>query len=227
MVRYRRERRSVAEAAARLFEALVDQDPAAAIAEIETARASGMEQQRLFDAVFAPAMSLLGAAWADGTIDEDVFAKASVVAEQVASFVAGPASASDSGVTVLLGVVQGDRHDVAKSIDGAALRAVGHRVVDLGADVRPAVFLRRAEESGARIVIAYAETVESAPVVRRVREMFRAVERDVVLFVAGGPFTADEDLARGVGANGVVHGSEGAVRLVEQAVGAAPATGGV
>jgi methanogenic corrinoid protein MtbC1 len=218
--------RSVAEAATRLFEALVNQDPAAAIAEIQTARGSGMAQQQLFDAVFAPALSLLGAAWADGTIDGDAFAKSGVVADQVMSFVAGPASAGDSGVTVLLGAVQGDRHETAKSVDGAALRAAGHRVLDLGTDVRPAVFLRRAEESGARIVIVYAETLESARATRRVREMFMAVEREVVLFVSGGPFTADEALARDVGSNGVVHGAEGAVRLVERAAGLHQAGGG-
>jgi methanogenic corrinoid protein MtbC1 len=216
----------VAEAAARLFDALVDQDASEAIAEIEAARASGMSRQRLFDAVFAPAMSLLGGAWADGSIDEDTFARAGVAADQVASFVAGPASRADSGVTVLVGTVQGDSHEVAKNIDSAALRAAGHRVLDLGVDVRPAVFLRRAEEAGARIVIAYAETMASALAVKRVREMFLAVERDVVLFVAGGPFVADESLARSAGANGVVHGSEGAVRLVERAVGISAAKSG-
>ena len=48
------------DAAARLYQAFVSQDPAAAIAVIEQVKASGVPQTKLFDQLFAPAMSLLG-----------------------------------------------------------------------------------------------------------------------------------------------------------------------
>jgi methanogenic corrinoid protein MtbC1 len=206
------------DAVTRLYHAFLANDAGLAIAVIETTRASGVEQDRLFDQLFAPAVSLLGGAWARGDLDEYAFTTAAVVAEQVISFVTTSPTAGDTGITVLAGTMQGDGHHTSKTIIAAALAEAGHRVVDLGSDVRPAVFLERAEETGAPIVIVFAETTEAAAEVSRVREMFSAAERtSVALLVCGGPFAADEARARAVGANGVIRGAESALRLVQQA----------
>jgi len=203
------------DAATRLFQAFVSQDPARAISVIENERAAGVPQRRLFDQLFAPAMSLLGGAWANGDIDEYTFTQAAVVAEQVTSFVIAPSTAQDTGVTVLVGTMHHDHHTVDKDITAAALKEAGHRVIDLGADVRPSEFLERAEETGARIVIVFAQMIGSARSVSRVREMLTAGGREgVALLVAGAPFTADVGLAKAVGANGLVRGAESALKLV-------------
>ncbi len=203
------------DAAASLYQAFVNQDPAAAITVIEQVKRSGVPQAKLFDQLFAPAMSLLGGAWASGAIDEYGFTQAAVVAEQITSFVTPPTTAQDTGVTVLLGTMHRDLHTIDKDITAAALKEAGHRVIDLGEDVRPAEFLERAEETGARIVIVFAQMNSTALSVSRVREMFSAGGRDdLVLFVSGGPFTADVALAKQVGANGIVRGAESALKLV-------------
>jgi len=199
----------------RLYQAFVGQDPAAAIKVIETARAAGVPQAQLFDALFAPALALLGAAWATGDVDEVTFTQAAVVAEQITSFVTPPAAVADTGVTVLIGCMQKDRHAVVKNIVAAALKEAGNRVVDLGVDVRPAEYLEKVEETGARIVIVCAEILQTARDVGRVRDMLTtAGHDDVVVLVAGGPFEADADIAKRAGANGVVRGAESAIRLV-------------
>ena len=204
-----------ADAPARLYQAFVNQDPASAIAVIERARAAGVEQKALFDALYAPAMALLGGAWASGAVDEIAFTQAAVVAEQIGSFVIPPATAGDTGVTVLVGVMQKDAHAIGKNVIAAALKEAGHRVVDLGVDVRPAEFLERVEETGARIVLVCAETGATARAVSRVRDMLAASgNSSVMLLVSGGPFVADPSLAREVGANGVVRGAESALRLI-------------
>lgn len=206
------------DAAARLYQAFVSQDPAQAISVIEKVKASGVAQTQLFDQLFAPAMSLLGGAWANATIDEYTFTQASVVAEQITSFVTPPATAQDTGITVLVGTMHRDLHAIDKDICAAALKEAGHRVIDLGVDVRPAEFLERAEETGARIVIVFAQLMSTATSVVRVREMFSAGGRDdLVLLVAGGPFSADVAIARAAGANGVVRGAESALKLVAKA----------
>lgn len=206
------------DAAARLYQAFVSQDPAQAIAVIEKVRNSGVAQNQLFDQLFAPAMSLLGGAWANGTIDEYTFTQAAVVAEQITSFVTPPTTAQDTGVTVLVGTMHRDFHSIDKDIAAAALKEAGHRVIDLGTDVRPAEFLERAEETGAPIVIVFAQMVGIAKSVSRIREMFAAGGReDVVLLVSGAPFTADVSLAKAAGANGVVRGAESALKLVAKA----------
>lgn len=203
--------------AAKLYQAFVAQDPAAAIAVIEKAKAAGLAQADLFDQLFAPAMSLLGGAWAAGTIDEYTFTQAAVVAEQITSFVTPPATAQDTGITVLVGSMHRDFHSIGKNVVAAALKEAGHRVIDLGVDVRASEFLERLEETGARIVIACADMMRTARSVARLRELFSgAGHDDVVILVAGGPFVADPALAKEVGANGIVRGAESALKLVDR-----------
>jgi methanogenic corrinoid protein MtbC1 len=204
---------------ARLYRAFVTQNPADAIAAIEQAKLAGAAQSSLLDQVFAPAMSLLGGAWAGGVIDEYAFTEAAVVAEQVSSFIIPPAAVRGPGTTVLVGTMQRDLHAIGKAITAAALREAGYGVVDLGVDVRPADFLERAEETGARLLVVFAEQLATARSVVRVREMFAAAGRaDAVIFVSGGPFAADEELARSVGANGVARGAESALKLVAKVI---------
>jgi len=203
------------EEATRLYQAFVDQDPASAIQVVERVRSSGVLQLQLFDTLYVPALSLLGGAWASGGIDEITFTQASVVAEQIGSFVMPPVAKADTGVTLVLGTMHRDRHSVMKDIVASALKEAGYRVNDLGVDVRPADFLERLEETGARVVLVFAETMATARAVIRVREMFATSGRDdAVILVGGGPFSADGSLARAVGANGVVTGAESALRVL-------------
>ncbi len=215
------------DAASRLYQAFVSQDPAAAISVIEEVRAGGVDQGVLFDSLFAPAMAMLGGAWAGGVIDEYAFTQAAVVAEQVTSFVTPPATATDTGITILIGAMHRDHHAIDKNIVAAALKEAGHRIIDLGVDVRPADFLDRAEETGARIAIVSAQMMSTARAVGRVREMFAASGRDdLILLVSGGPFAADPALAREIGANGVIKGAESAIRLVDRVARERLGTGG-
>lgn len=203
----------------RLYEAFVGQDPAEAIRVVESVRSSGVAQAQLFDSLYVPAMALLGGAWASGDIDEIEFTQASVVAEQIGSFVVPPVARPDTGVTVIVGAMHKDHHTVGKDIIAAALKESGYRVNDLGLDVRPAEFLERIEETGARIVIVTAEMLAVAHSVVRVREMLvTAGHPDVIVLVAGGPFDADPALARSVGANGIIHGAESALRVIAKVV---------
>lgn len=204
-------------AAARLYRAFVAHDPAQAIAIIERERQAGTPQEKLFDRLYAPAMSMLGGAWAAGVLDEYAFTQAAVVSEQVASFVTPPLSARDTGVTVVVGVMHHDVHATDKNIAAAALKEAGYRVVDLGVDVRPTEFLERVEDTGARIVIVFANTASTAASVSRVTEMLQAGGHDdVALLASGCPFWADVSRARAAGAIGVVKGADSALRLVSR-----------
>ena len=204
-----------ADEATNLYQAFVDQDPASAIQVVERVRASGVAQDSLFDTVYAPAMGLLGGAWASGAIDEMTFTQAAVVAEQVGSFVMPSVAKRDTGVTVIVGTMHRDHHAIGRTIVAATLKEAGFRVNDLGGDVRPADFLERVEETGARIIIVFAEMMRTARAVSRVREMLVANGHDdVVVLASGGPFAAYEGLAKEVDANGVVLGAASALKLV-------------
>jgi methanogenic corrinoid protein MtbC1 len=164
---------------------------------------------------------MLGAAWAQGSLDEYRFTQAAVVADQVASFVT-PASVPDTGITIVVGSMQGEQHTVRKAIIAGALSQAGYRIVDLGTDVLPSAFLDRVRESRARIVVVFAENVATASQVGRVREMLdSAGQGAVALLVSGGPFSAEEQRARAAGAQGVVRSAEGALKVVASLVRAA------
>lgn len=60
--------------------------------------------------------------------------------------------AADEKATVVIGTVQGDLHNIGKSIVVVMLTAAGFRVVDLGVDVPDDEFIRRAHEEGAHII---------------------------------------------------------------------------
>ena len=194
------------DAAARLYQAFVSQDPAGAIDVIERAKRAGVAQAQLFDQLFAPAMSLLGGAWASGAIDEYTFTQAAVVAEQITSFVIPPTAAGDTGITVLVGTMHHDHHTIDKDITAAALKEAGHRVIDLGVDVRPAEFLERAEETGARIVIVFAQLMSHRAVgVARARDVRgRRARRRRASSSRAVRSSPTRRSPRSVGANGVV-----------------------
>jgi 5-methyltetrahydrofolate--homocysteine methyltransferase len=54
--------------------------------------------------------------------------------------------------TYVIGTVQGDLHDIGQTIVGMMLENSGFRVVSLGVNVKPEVFIRRAIEENAVIV---------------------------------------------------------------------------
>jgi trimethylamine corrinoid protein len=54
--------------------------------------------------------------------------------------------------TVILGVVEGDIHDIGKNVVKAMLTASGYKVIDLGKDVPVDEFIRRAKEERAQVI---------------------------------------------------------------------------
>ncbi len=53
---------------------------------------------------------------------------------------------------IVIGVVQGDTHDIGKNLVKIMLEAAGFEVYDLGRDVAPSKFIEQAEEVGAKII---------------------------------------------------------------------------
>lgn len=54
--------------------------------------------------------------------------------------------------TVILGVVEGDIHDIGKNIVKTMLTASGYKVIDLGKDVPVDEFIKRAKEEHAQVI---------------------------------------------------------------------------
>ncbi len=58
----------------------------------------------------------------------------------------------ESKGTILIGTVEGDIHDIGKSLVVSLLKGQGFDVVDLGSDVPPEKFLRKAKEINPKLI---------------------------------------------------------------------------
>jgi methanogenic corrinoid protein MtbC1 len=109
---------------------------------------------------------------------------------------------SEDPIKVVIGTVQGDIHDIGKSLVGTVLEANGFRVIDLGSDVPDATFLEAADGEGARVVGMSALLTTTMPIQSRVIEHFKqkGVRERYTILVGGAPVTAK--YARDIGADG-------------------------
>ncbi len=104
------------------------------------------------------------------------------------------------GASIVIGVVEGDVHDMGKNIVAAILEVSGYRVVDLGADVKPEDFLEAVRKERARILAL--SSMMSTPL-DRMRDVIgwaRKLEPGVRVLVGGAAL--DETLAARMGADG-------------------------
>jgi methanogenic corrinoid protein MtbC1 len=101
---------------------------------------------------------------------------------------------------VVIGVVEGDVHDMGKNIVAGVLEAAGYRVLDLGRDVPRDRFLAALEETKAPLLAL--STMMSTPLgnMRDVIRWVRELHPDVKILVGGAPL--DERLAQAMGADG-------------------------
>ena len=63
-----------------------------------------------------------------------------------------PKDASRSKGKIILGVVEGDVHDIGKNIVKVMLTASGYEVIDLGRDVPTPEFIEKAKREGAQVI---------------------------------------------------------------------------
>jgi corrinoid protein of di/trimethylamine methyltransferase len=92
---------------------------------------------------------------------------------------------------VVIGTVQGDLHDIGKTLVGTLLEANGFEVHDLGADVPVAAFVGKAREIGAHIIGASALLTTTMAVQREIVERVRAegMAGKLQVLIGGSPTT--------------------------------------
>jgi len=108
---------------------------------------------------------------------------------------------SPSGPRVVIGTVQGDIHDIGKTLVATFLEANNFEVVDLGRDVPLETFVDTAEQEGARLICLSALLTTTMPgqgtVVQMVKE--RGLKDRIAVMVGGAPVR--RAFAREIGAD--------------------------
>jgi methanogenic corrinoid protein MtbC1 len=126
------------------------------------------------------------------------------------------AEASGGRGTVVIGAVEGDVHDIGKSLVALMLDGAGFAVHDLGVDVATEAFVAAAKEQHADVVAMSSLMVTTMPKMKVVIEALHEAGLEARPIVGGAPITqayADE-----IGAAGYAPDAGGAVRLVRELV---------
>ncbi|MEW6716200.1 MAG: corrinoid protein [Chloroflexota bacterium] len=120
---------------------------------------------------------------------------------------------------VVLATVEGDIHEIGKSLVGTMLSASGFQVFDLGVDVPAVKILEKAHQVNADIVALSA--LLTTTMVRQ-EEVIKALDKEglhsqMKVMVGGAPVT--REWAKKIGADGYSEDAIGAVKVAKQIVG--------
>ncbi|MFQ5978487.1 MAG: corrinoid protein [Candidatus Heimdallarchaeota archaeon] len=117
--------------------------------------------------------------------------------------------------TVVIGTVEGDIHDIGKTLVGSLLQANGFEVHDLGADVPIDTFLAKAKETNADIIALSAllttTMVEQKKLIEKLNDKGEAERAKHKVLVGGAPVSPE--WTEKIGADGTAPDAMSAVRL--------------
>lgn len=127
-------------------------------------------------------------------------------------------SDSEEKLIAVLGVVEGDTHDIGKNLFKIMLETVGFRVYDLGRDVPPSEFVSKAREYKANLVGMSTLMTTTMDNMKVVIDMLgkENLRDDVVVMVGGGPIS--KNYADKIGADGYEVEASKAARLAKELV---------
>lgn len=124
----------------------------------------------------------------------------------------------ESRGTLVIGTVEGDIHEIGKSLVASLMSANGFTVHDLGVDVSPELFIEKVKETKATLLGLSALLTTTMTAQRKIiQDLEEAGIRDQVkVMVGGAPVT--EEWADSIGADGYADDVMGAILLSKQLV---------
>jgi len=117
---------------------------------------------------------------------------------------------------IVIGVVEGDTHDIGKNIVKMMLETAGYQLIDLGRDVSPQKFVTAAKSEQAQM-IAVATLMSTT--MNGMGEIIQLLENEGIrdhckVIIGGGPVSAA--FAQKIGADGYAANAMEAVRMTKQ-----------
>lgn len=125
---------------------------------------------------------------------------------------------SEEKFKAVVGVVEGDTHDIGKNLFKIMLETTGFEVLDLGRDVPPSEFISKAKEVGADLIgmsTLMTTTMDNMEVVIDLLKEEK-MRDNVVVMVGGGPIS--QSFAEKIGADGYAPEASRAARLAKELV---------
>jgi corrinoid protein of di/trimethylamine methyltransferase len=122
---------------------------------------------------------------------------------------------------VVIGVIEGDTHDIGKNLVKIMLETSGFEVIDLGRDIPPVKFVEKAKETDAKIIALSTLMTTTMDGMEEVINILREqkIRDQFKVIVGGGPIS--QGFADKIGADGYSVNAAEAVRLARRLVGGA------
>jgi methylmalonyl-CoA mutase cobalamin-binding domain/chain len=214
-----------------VMEAILGGDPYGADQLLSAYAASGSFRQTMDD-VLEPVLEEIGNRWVEENISLAQGYVAGKVAEELLLKLfeeekAGSGKSRDRG-SVVIGNIEDDYHSLGRKLVSIFLLSAGWQVHDLGSDVAADEFVRRAEETGSRIIGVSAMMYTTAANIRKVREELdrRGLSGKIMLAVGGAVFKLRPELCAEVGGDGTAANgfqvSQLFIELLEKSVSRVP-----
>lgn len=136
------------------FDAIVKGDADAATDVAKKGLDKGLDPLELMDKGYIPGINEVGDLFETGRLFLPALIYSATAMEKATEILnaAIPAEKAPVSAKIIVGTVEGDVHDIGKTIVVALFKANGFEVMDLGRDVPIARFIEEAEKFGAHII---------------------------------------------------------------------------
>ncbi|MCE1246016.1 MAG: corrinoid protein [Firmicutes bacterium] len=210
-----------------MADAVLKGDKAGSIKLAEDSIEMGIDPRTAIEEGFTPGMNKTGELWDEGVyfLPELVMSAEAMKAAMgvLKPVMTGNRAGAASSGTVVIGTVEGDIHDIGKTIVAALLEAAGFNVVDLGFDVPEEKFISEAEAHNADIIgmsaLLTTTMFGQKRLISRLRELGK---RDKYKIMVGGA-PVSEKWAKDIGADSAPGDAMNAVRAAKELMGAVKA----
>lgn len=189
---------------AEIRDGLIDLDEPAVNRGVEKGLSIDLSAVQIINYALVPAMDEIGRKFENKEyfITELILA-GDIMKKQLSSLV--PIMALESDVItrpkVLIGTVEGDLHDIGKSLVSVFLTGSGYDVIDLGVNVAPATFVGKVQEHDADVVALSCLLTTTMPKMKQtVATLKQSFGNALKIIVGGRPIT--QNYADSIGADG-------------------------
>jgi corrinoid protein of di/trimethylamine methyltransferase len=203
---------------------LVDGDPDLTVNLTRQALQAGLEPMTIIEGGLVPGMDIVGDKFSKGEYFLPHLIISAGGMQQAMELLEPELHARSQQMKisgkVVIGTVQGDIHEIGKSLVATMLSAAGFQVYDLGVDVPAETFIDKVKETGAQLVGMSALLTTTMVVQKEIIDALTAagLREHIKVIVGGAPVT--RSWAAEIGADGYAEDAIQAVQLATQLVAA-------
>ena len=200
------------------IKAIVDGDLDRATEIARRGLAEGIEPLELMTNGFIPGINEVGEQFGSGRLFIPGLVKSADAMEKATAIInaALPQEQETAAGKIVIGTVEGDMHDIGKTIVVSLLRANGFEVLDLGRDVTPSRFIEEAEKFKADIIGSSTLLTTTMPVQKELEEELKkaGLKEKYKTIVGGAPVT--QRWANRIGADAFAQDAGDGVKKIKQ-----------